>query len=219
MIEYTLNRYKRKSIGIYVKDGQVEVRAPLCCPQENIDAFVNLKTPWILERLAKHELRENFVATLNYGSKISLLGGEYTIAPIQGLSLEANHVYIPQNLPPTGIQPACINAFTHIARGYLPKRVAHFAPIMEVAPRSVTINSAKSRWGSCSQCKKLNFSWRLIMGAPRVIDYVVVHELAHIYEMNHGPNYWAVVEKFMPDYQERIVELKALGSRLNNEGW
>jgi hypothetical protein len=90
---------------------------------------------------------------------------------------------------------------------------------MSVTPIAVKINSAKTRWGSCSNKKSLNFSWRLIMADDDVIDYVVVHELAHLREMNHSPRFWAVVEAVLPDYRERKLKLRALQAKLNREDW
>jgi len=94
------------------------------------------------------------------------------------------------------------------AKEILPQRVAHFADLMELSPTQVKVSSAKSRWGSCSSKGSLNFSWRLMLAGDEVIDYVVVHELAHLREMNHSPRFWAVVEQAMPDYQRRKKLLK-----------
>ena len=86
-------------------------------------------------------------------------------------------------------------------------------------PSAVKINGAKTRWGSCSSKKSINFSWRLIKADDDVIDYVVVHELSHITEMNHSPNFWAIVENILLDYRERKVKLKRLQKRLSMENW
>ena len=94
-----------------------------------------------------------------------------------------------------------------------------FAKRMDVTPTAIKINGAKTRWGSCSAKKSLNFSWRLIMADDDVIDYVVVHELAHIAEMNHSARFWALVEGALPDYQSRKAKLKALQQRLSIEDW
>jgi len=97
--------------------------------------------------------------------------------------------------------------------------VEHYAGLMSASPTAVKINGAKTRWGSCSAKKSLNFSWRLVMADDSVIDYVVVHELAHITEMNHSARFWAIVAGVLPDYKERQKQLKALQKRLNAEDW
>ena len=100
------------------------------------------------------------------------------------------------------------------AQEILPARVAHFAAIMGVAPRRVRVSAAQTRWGSCSSKGCLNFSWRLMLADDEVIDYVVVHELAHLREMNHSPCFWAVVAQVMPDYKRRQKQLGKLHRRL-----
>ena len=90
---------------------------------------------------------------------------------------------------------------------------------MSVTPSAVRINGAKTRWGSCSGKKSINFSWRLIMASDDVIDYVVVHELAHLLELNHSARFWAVVEKILPDCRERRKQLRELQKRLATEDW
>ena len=72
----------------------------------------------------------------------------------------------------------------------------------------VKINSAKTRWGSCNRKGNINFTYRLLFVPEEVIDYVVVHELAHLKEMNHSAGFWSVVEQTMPDYKARRKKLR-----------
>lgn len=80
---------------------------------------------------------------------------------------------------------------------------------------NVVLRNQKTRWGSCSSSKNLNFNWRLIMAPIEVIDYIVVHELCHLKQMNHSPNFWKLVESIMPDYKERKKWLKEKHYLLN----
>ena len=82
---------------------------------------------------------------------------------------------------------------------------------MGVTYGRITIRAAKTRWGSCSGAGNLNFHWKLILMPDEVLDYVVVHELAHRKQMNHSPAFWAEVEKVLPDYRERRRWLKNWG--------
>ena len=104
------------------------------------------------------------------------------------------------------------------AKETLPQRVAHFANRMGVSPARVKVTGAKTRWGSCSSQGNLNFSWRLMLADDRAIDYVVVHELAHLREMNHSPRFWAVVEAVLPDYKQRRLRLKQLQAAIVEQG-
>ena len=92
-------------------------------------------------------------------------------------------------------------------------RVRFYQKKMGVTVGRVAIRNQKTRWGSCSSAGNLNFNWRLVLMPPEILDYVVVHELAHRKEMNHSSKFWAIVEQEMPDYQERKQRLKELGGQ------
>ena len=95
------------------------------------------------------------------------------------------------------------------AKAYLPGRVAYYAPLMGVRPTGVKITAARTRYGSCSPKNSLCFSLYLMEKSARAIDYVVVHELAHILRRDHSKHFYKIIEKTLPDYRERIKELKA----------
>lgn len=94
------------------------------------------------------------------------------------------------------------------AKAILPQKVAYYAPLMGVKPTSLKITSARTRYGSCSGKNGICFSLYLMEKSERAIDYVVVHELAHIKQHNHSPAFYKEIEKILPDYRERIKELK-----------
>ena len=94
------------------------------------------------------------------------------------------------------------------AKELLPDRVAHYAAIMGVTPTSVKITSARTRFGSCSGKNGICFSLYLMQYPEAAIDYVVVHELAHIRRHDHSPAFYAEVAKVLPDYKERMKLLK-----------
>ena len=106
-----------------------------------------------------------------------------------------------------------------LAKRDLNEKVVEYSQMMSVSPRTVKINNASSRWGSCSAKKSINFSWRLIMADDEVIDYVVVHELAHLFELNHSDKFWSIVKYTLPDYKARQKRLRELQKRLNCEDW
>ncbi len=100
------------------------------------------------------------------------------------------------------------------AKEQIPRRVAYFARQMGVTYGRVTIREQKTRWGSCSSKDNLNFNWKLMLMPEDVLDYVVVHELAHRREMNHSERFWAIVAEVLPDYRERRRRLKEWGRRV-----
>lgn len=95
-----------------------------------------------------------------------------------------------------------------LAKSEIPRRVEYFADIMQLYPASIKITSAQGRFGSCSGKNSLCFSYRLMLYPPQAIDYVVVHELAHIKHKNHSAAFYALVENYLPDYKEREKLLK-----------
>lgn len=101
-----------------------------------------------------------------------------------------------------------INELRARAAEIIPKRVEYYAKEMGVQPIGIKITSAKTRFGSCSGKNSLCFSWRLLLYPPEAVDYVVVHELAHIREKNHSPAFYAVVASVLPDYKAREQLLK-----------
>ncbi len=98
--------------------------------------------------------------------------------------------------------------FYSSAKQYLPERTAYFAAAMGLHPARVKITSAKKRFGSCSGSNRICYSWRLMAYPPAAIDYVVVHELAHIRHKNHGKEFYACVASVLPDYKARRALLK-----------
>ena len=94
------------------------------------------------------------------------------------------------------------------AKEYLPMRVDYWSGIMGLTPTGLKITSARTRFGSCSGKNSLCFSWRLMQYPPEPIDYVVVHELAHILHHDHSPAFYALIERYMPDWRERMKLLK-----------
>ncbi len=224
MIEYKLIRSERKMIAIQItKDAKIHVRAPMKVPKKEIDRIVQLKENWITKHLAikiaQQEQKSKF--TLNYGDTIFYRGKEYPITAKHGNNsgFDETAFYLPQNFNSEQIKIALIKIYKQLAKRDLPIKVTQFAKLMNVAPNAIKINSAKTMWGSCNGKNNINFSWRLIFASDAVIDYVVVHELAHIKELNHSPRFWAVVESVLPDYKIRKKGLLSLQAKLATENW
>lgn len=102
----------------------------------------------------------------------------------------------------------------NLAKEVFGAKTAYFARIMGVSYGRITIREQKTRWGSCSSAGNLNFNWKLLLAPEEVVDYVVIHELAHRREMNHSARFYAVVAEIMPDYKVWQRWLKVNGKRL-----
>ena len=223
-MHYTLIRSNRKTIAIHItKDAAVEVRAPLRAPKAAIDGFVASKQEWIRGHLAARErhARERAAFALRYGDAAPLRGKAYPIeaANTKRAGFDGQRFVLPPGLPPEEIKGTVIRIYRRIAKDVLAGKAAGYAAQMGFAPAAVKINGAKTRWGSCSSKRSINFSWRLMMADDATIDYVVVHELAHLQELNHSGRFWAIVAAVLPDYKRRRAKLRELQRRLEAEDW
>ena len=224
MIPYKLVRSRRKTAAIYItKDASVEVRAPLKMSKADIDKFIASKEKWIEKSLGLCEQinTEKSVFTLDYGDTVILAGNMYPINIKDGkrAGFDGECFYLPPNLTPNEIKSAVVQVYKAIAKRIIQNKVSEYAKCMNVAPTDIRITSAKTRWGSCSGRNSINFSWRLVMADDDVIDYVVMHELAHIKEHNHSPRFWKLVEGVLPDYKDRQSKLKILQKKLAVQDW
>lgn len=181
-------RSKRRSYGIVVdEEGCVTVRIPLRGSMITARNLVRDKRDWIFKKvdLQKRRKQEREEQTAQSESK-------YT--PEQRVGLEKR--------------------YRQAAKEYVPKRVDYYASVLGVSYERIRIAEQKTRWGSCSSKGTLSFNWKLMLAPPKVLDYVVVHELCHIKEMNHSPRFWKLVEEIMPDYKEYRTWLKENGNTL-----
>ena len=110
--------------------------------------------------------------------------------------------------------PALEARYRQLARRVIGQRASYFAAKMGVTCGRISIREQKTRWGSCSGQGNLNFNWKLILMPPEILDYVVVHELAHRKQMNHSPAFWAEVERILPDWRERRRWLREKGGEV-----
>lgn len=97
------------------------------------------------------------------------------------------------------------------AREVLTKRTDYYKEILKVDYQRIRIGDQKTRWGSCSSRGTISYNWHLVLMPERIMDYVVVHELCHLVEMNHSPAFWKKVSEILPDYEERRKWLKENG--------
>ena len=210
-------RTKRKTIAIIIdEDGHLIVRAPYHTRDEEIEELVSSKKKWIQSKQIEIALSNEKIQPKEFvnGEKYLYLGDLYPliIVPAQrkALELSGNRFRLRKSAVPRGKQT--FEAwYRSQARTVLSERVASFAEDMGLRYSKIRITGARTRWGSCGPKGSLNFTWRLIMAPISIVDYVVVHELAHLKFRNHGAEYWKLVESSMPDYQERRKWLRDEG--------
>jgi predicted metal-dependent hydrolase len=167
------------------------------------------KTKWIRTKQQQswdfdQQFKPIVVAT---GEELLFLGVARTIllAPILSPQTSEATVVLPENYDVERLR----KWLKFEAKRVLTERAQHFSGLMGVSYTALKLSSAKTRWGSCSAKNSLNFSWRLILCPTDVIDYLVVHELAHILQKNHSPKYWQQVAAILPNYKQQQKWLKA----------
>lgn len=223
-MEYILKRSRRKTISIYItREAGVEVRAPYRVPRAELDRIVWEKREWIAGHLTKQKalLEKRLSFEKKPGDTLLYLGREYPLErrPCTQAGFDGRCFFIPEQQTFEQAKPQLVEVYRRLAGDYLPARVSYFANRMGLSPNRVRITGAKTRWGSCSGKDNLNFAWRLILAPPEAVDSVVVHELCHMRERNHGPRFWREVASVLPDYRGRDQALKALSRRLSEENW
>ena len=202
MQKYLLQRKKRKTLSMRLdEEGKVIVSAPLFCPKKIIDEFVQKNQEWIeKKRLEQRETSVLAKLRMENGALIPLFGEEYPLL----LTTSRTIALTPEGL--TAPQDATLQSLKKYYARRLRERVTayirEYSTKMNVAPTSLKITSARTRWGSCSRKNALSFSFRLAMCKPSVVEYVAIHELCHIRYKNHSPLFWAEVEKYCPRYRE-----------------
>ncbi len=215
-------RSKRRTMAIIIqRDGKVIVRAPLKTPEKTIRAFVESKSGWINEKKAQ-ALPPALLTVRQFkaGEKFPLLGQEHALSLVENqeaaLKFEAGFFLKQKYLPQALI--VFEQWYRVAALKILTGRVVELAQKFGLRYQKIRITAARTRWGSCSSRGTLSFTWRLVMAPLEVVDYVVIHELAHLKVQNHSARFWAEVERMLPDYKLQREWLKKNGHTLSLDG-
>lgn len=218
--EYTLVRSRRKTIAIQImQDGSVVVKAPLRLAKYRIDEFVAAKSDWILRKQDNCLMQ---IRKYSEGEEFAYLGKMYPLHIVcqkncnhTQAELRDNRFWIcTPDTAPDRLKAALRDWYISHAKEIIPKRVNDFLPYIGKPVRAIHIKEQKTRWGSCSSLGNLNFNWKIIMAPPEVVDYVIVHELCHLLQMNHSAQFWQEVSKILPEYRKYRKWLKENGKML-----
>lgn len=211
-------RSRRKTLALIVKpDGTVIVRAPLRTSERLIREFIANHLEWIQKKQAE-VLATPAPVSRQYapGEMFMYLGHAYPLEIVKGqkqpLLLDRSFKLAESSQANAAL--AFERWYRIRAKQILEDRVNLYAGQYALQYKKIGITSARTRWGSCSANGSLNFSWRLILAPMEVVDYVVVHELAHTVFHNHSRQFWKRVEKMMPEYKEHRKWLRKNGQQL-----
>ena len=193
-------------------NGTVKVLVPWYVPTWSVKVLLKQKESWIQETREKmlSRLPKEDMDTYLY------LGKTYQLATRSGQKelIELEDKFYLGVTTKRNAKTYLTSWYKQQARKIIVERVHLYAKHANVTFRSVSITTAETRWGSCSNNKTLNFNWKLVMAPMEVIDYVIAHELAHLTELNHSRAFWETVRKIYPLYREYRTWLKRNGHRL-----
>ena len=220
-ITYTLKRSgKRRSIVLRIDDRGLTVSVPLRASEKWLHSVLQDKARWVVEKLDGWQTCKPAAIRWQDGETIAYLGELLILRVVQGLFATPVHrrgselwVFVVNGSETAHIEHAVSRWYQHEADQFFVRRVAHYAPLLNVVPHAVKLSEAKTQWGSCTAHGSVRLNVQLIKLPPRLIDYVVVHELAHLRELNHSATFWRVVESACPDYANLRGELKAVAIR------
>lgn len=209
-------RSKRKTIALQLTDeATLIVRAPFEVSEETINKVVTKHLKWIEKKKNEVLSRDPQFAEKEYvnGEGFLYLGESYKLYIVnkQDMPLKFdNGFFLLRDYQPIARQ-LFINWYKERAYEKIPERVQWYARKRGFTYNKISITDANIRWGSCSPKGNLNFSWRLIMAPLSVIDYVVVHELAHLEQKNHSKVFWNIIKMLLPNYEKSKDWLKNNG--------
>jgi len=226
ILEYRLQRSKRRSIGFLIDDDGLRIIAPRWVTIAEIENAIHDKQRWILSKL--NERRERSARRLQPqmqwidGATLPYLGGDITLrvitAQAAGIAFNPATRELAVSLPPDATEQQLkdrVQGWLQLeAKRVFGERLPVYAEKLGVSYRSFALSSATTQWGSCTADGKIRLNWRLIHFALPLIDYVVAHELSHLREMNHSPRFWATVQSIFPEFEAAKRALRDSGTDL-----
>jgi len=210
-VEFALCRSKRRTIGFLVNDAGLRVTAPNRTSLSEIEDAIRSKQRWILSKLDQCQERLSAPSRRPHwrdGTELPFLGRTLILRRRDGLAEKVSlandsdelSVSLPSGSADHEVRDCVKEWMMQEAKHLFSERTPMYADKLGVTCQSIALSSAFGRWGSCSVSGKIRLNWRLIHFSVQIIDYVIVHELSHLHEMNHGPRFWSIVCSVCPEY-------------------
>ena len=217
-IDYSLIRSRRRSIEMRVDHTGLSVRAPRRATIREIELALSERARWIVEALAewRGRDRESLPTRWTTGAPLLYQGRALALAlfPARRASIAADLLHLTVLHPTPGDETAIASYVGSWLRDQaleqLAPRALQFAHLIGARPSAVRLSNARTHWGSCNHRGEIRLGWRLVQLPPRLADYVVAHEVAHLVELNHSARFWALVESLLPGHAGVRRELDAL---------
>ena len=192
--------------------GKVTLSVPLFYPMKKAQTFLTEHMDWIDEQLSQKSKQLNF----KNGDSLTILGKTLTIShsPTHKGGVQISDCFLLVGGQPEFLTRRIFDFIKKETYTYIDKNARIQADKLYLKINKITLKDTTSRWGSCSGKKNLNFSWRLGMAPLYVLDYIIAHEVSHLKEMNHGPNFWKTVSFLTDKRSEAEIWLRRNGKEL-----
>ena len=216
VVPYILRRARRRTIGFSVDHRGLRVGVPHRASLAEVESMIRRHGDWVAQKLDEWHSRPRLEPLkIVDGMNIPLLGELLEVRLAVGRDITS---WSGQSAPvltlflrsPTDAVRVLEKVLREKAHLLFSERLQYFAVLLGLSAPPLTLSRARTRWGSCSLRTGIRLNWRLIHFPLAIIDYVVIHELSHLREMNHSRRFWAIVEQFCPDYRNCRKELKNL---------
>jgi len=212
-VEYRFVRRRRRTLGITVGADGLKVSAPLRSPWRDIEGFVREKERWILAKLDQWAVAPRPAPLRGVtGETLPLFGEMVELEVREGTGSVQRQG---DRLVVSGMQ-RLVKWLKATALEALQPRAAHFAALLGQPVPRVRLSNARTQWGVCTEDGVIRLSWRLVHIEPRLADYVVAHESAHLVELNHSKRFWGLVARLYPGWREARARLELAGTALPN---
>jgi predicted metal-dependent hydrolase len=216
-VEFRFLRRRRRTIGLTVDARGLTVAAPKRVAWRDIESFIRDKERWILDKLQEWAGAPRAqVLELRSGETLPLFGEQHVLEVCDGgraVRREAGRLVVSAPAP-RRVAEILVGWLKDAALETLVPRVEHFAAALGLPAPAVELSSARSQWGVCTEGGPIRLNWRLVHLEPRLADYVVAHEVAHLREMNHSKRFWAQVGALYPAWREAREQLELKGAAL-----
>ena len=209
----------RRTLGMNLgRDGELTLSAPRGMSEDLLSDFVREKRFWLYTKIAEREARQRPVSGKDFvsGEGFPYLGRSYRLLLVDeqdtALKLEAGRFRLLLTEADQG-REHFIRWYTERGGRWLKHRLKGWVSRMDAEPTSVEVRDLGFRWGSCGKSGAVNFHWATVLLSPSEVDYVIVHELAHLIEPNHTPEFWLRVGRALPEFEQRKAWLAEHGGR------
>jgi predicted metal-dependent hydrolase len=216
-VRFLRNTRARRYILRLRADGTVRVTVPLFGSYSVARSFVHERRGWLEKQWHALQTRKAPAKTLIPGMSILLRGAQarITAEPVGRLwLLRIGEEQVRLKALPENLRPAVEAWLRCLAQGEIVQRAGALARLHGMQVRRFTVRNQRTRWGSCSRSRTISLNWRLIQLPPEVRDYIILHELMHLRELNHSPRFWREVERVCPDYLHAEAWLKQHGAEI-----